>query len=157
MRVCRLIHGKDSSGLIQCQFKGKSLRYVFNDDHRRHKFDRNPSAPVDVFSAFNTEKSTWGREGEGSGQSLLLRLLKRCAVIPEENPGYQTRTPCGGPHAAGGPQPAHGLQPPPLPSSPRELSFPARSLAVLAVSVCRLGPGGGGPQAAASASPARER
>lgn len=50
---------------------------------------------VDVFSAFNTEKSTWGREGEGSGQSLLLRLLKRCAVIPEENPGYQTRTPGG--------------------------------------------------------------
>lgn len=39
----------------------------------------------------------------------------------------------------------------------RARSVPARSLAVLAVSVCRLGPGGGGPQAAASASPARER
>lgn len=39
----------------------------------------------------------------------------------------------------------------------RALSVPARSFAVLAVSVCRLGPGGGGPQAAASASPAPER
>lgn len=64
----------------------------------------------------------------------------------------------GGPHAAGAPQPPRGPQPPPPPSSPpRALSVPARSLAVLAVSVCRLGPGGGGPQAAASASPARER